>query len=448
MRPSAVASSALPLLLMMLASWVALPLGDAHAEPPDWQLKDFRPLTELPWTRPEPDAPAPPLEEETLRKIFREPNLFIRYPVLADYLRLIQVDDLGRAFDLCIDLEGTQMPDNLVPFFIRIWAERDPKGCWERVETLFQIVAIDDGWLAYDSWGNSRIEVKNLEAVRASKFWLRSESLLTFPLGVDAAKLKAGERTEYLRAFALKWFKMFESWPGAPAKPYGLEFENGLASALAAPVGPFDDGVSSTTFLKDAPFYELSVRRQLVDKPSRALEIVEEIRTKVWSDDYHDDAKNESPFTVVAHEPSLEFVQLWSELNLPALLQWVDTLPAERRETGLAVKGLLMSRVDEETRARWLQGAQKRPPDNKGDSDYVRLLGYWARWDLVPAFGAALAAKDVDGAISVAAYALPYDVSGLRNLRLAKVRQIARLDVTTIPPEIRDALLVNFFVFT
>jgi hypothetical protein len=87
--------------------------------------------------------------------------------VLGEYLRTIPVEQLGKAFDFCIKLEGTQTPEDLVAFFLKIWAKRDPKGCWKRTKGLFDVVGIGDGWLNYDSWKKrDPITVQNLTAIR------------------------------------------------------------------------------------------------------------------------------------------------------------------------------------------------------------------------------------------------------------------------------------------
>lgn len=441
-------SSLSSLALLMTLSLVALTLtGFVHADSPEWQLKDFRPLAELPWKKPNKGEPPPHLEVEVLRKIFSEPILDIRYPVLDLYLRLIDVGDLSRAFDHCIELEGTQMPDQFVSFFLNIWAELDPKGCWERVEPLFQVVAFERGWLAYDSWGNERITVKNLDAVRGSKFWLGGKSLLAFPRGIERSELPPAERVKYLSAFSQAWFGVFQNWPGEPEAPFGLVFNPSLAWMLEVPVTHLKARANDTTFVRAASGYEISVRRQLLAEPSRALELVEEMRTKIWSDD-DEEARKTNTFKVVDGQPSPEFLQLWADCNLPELIAWVESLPEERREISLAAKGLLMSRVDAPIRERWLAEAKKRPLDSNGKGDYTSLLLNWGRWDLAPAFAAALDTKNESIAIRVGESALFGDGYDPYNVRLAKVRQIARLDLATVPKEILDALTINFFVFT
>lgn len=94
---------------------------NAKAERNNLKPTDFEPLTGLPWKKPGATL------NGVLDAIFREPDYFIRYGVLAEYLRILPVAELGRAFDLCIALEGAQTPDRLVDFFLRIWATRDPE---------------------------------------------------------------------------------------------------------------------------------------------------------------------------------------------------------------------------------------------------------------------------------------------------------------------------------
>lgn len=408
-------------------------------EPP--QLTAFRPLTRLPWS---PAARGLPLalEEAALKQIFREPNLFVRYAVLSSYLRRLRLEDMGRAFNLCVDFEGTQTPDRLVPYFIRIWAERDPRGCWERVKPMFELVALDEGWLAFDSWGNPRMEIHHLEKVRGSKFWLRSDSLLTFPLGVERSKLGPPERVELLRDFALTWFKVFESWPGAPEQHLGyrsLETWPDTASAFEVPVGRLEDEAGNIQSAKDAPFYEIGVRRRLEAEPARGLEIVSEIEGKLWIDA----GTNADPAfpSVVSQKPSMEFLQLWAELDMPALLKWAESLPPEKKALALSAKGLLMSRVDAKVRSRWLLEASKSAEET------ALLLGHWARWDLPAAWKVVLATKDWDLLLEVGENAVFGERYEPDNVRHARARNFAKVDVGTLPADARDAMLRKTCVY-
>src|SRR4051794_24587350 len=85
---------------------------------------DFVPLTSAPWTQPNATV------QSIVKAIYLEPEARLRSAVLAEYLHLIPVEELGRAFDICTGLEGTQSPDDLVRNFLEVWGERDPKVCW------------------------------------------------------------------------------------------------------------------------------------------------------------------------------------------------------------------------------------------------------------------------------------------------------------------------------
>ena len=103
-------------------------------------------------------------------------------------------------------LEGTQAPKDLVPFFLRIWAKRDPKVCWKRTKDLFEVVGIED-WLDYDSWKRREpITVQNLTAIRASPFYLSPSALKAFPLGVGQSAVAKSERVEIMTEFTKSGF--------------------------------------------------------------------------------------------------------------------------------------------------------------------------------------------------------------------------------------------------
>ena len=183
---------------------------NAKAERNNLKPSDFDPLTSLPWKKPGATL------EGVLGAIFREPNIGIRYPVLGEYLRTISLGQLGRAFDMCIDLEGGQTPDYLIEFFLPIWAERDAHACWKRTRELFHLVGIEDGWLGYDSWSNRRITVRDLGAIRRSRFWIEQREVLTsFGLGVDASPLLKMERVRFMKGFTDLWFSTLPGLPEA-----------------------------------------------------------------------------------------------------------------------------------------------------------------------------------------------------------------------------------------
>jgi len=87
-------------LLALTVLVLAGPGGDAIAQRNQLRPADFEPLTELPW-----EAPNTTLDS-VLDRIFREPNPSIRYPLLAEYLRMVPAEQLSHAFDRSISLEG------------------------------------------------------------------------------------------------------------------------------------------------------------------------------------------------------------------------------------------------------------------------------------------------------------------------------------------------------
>src|ERR1700677_3517752 len=187
-------------LLALLLSSASLAAQTNYPKP-----ADFVPLTSLPWK--EPNAAL----EGTLKAIYLEPDISIRYSMLAEYLLTMPAGQLGKAFDLCIHLEGTQRPDKSVYTFLGIWGARDPEACWKRTEQLFRIAWFENSWLDYTRW-SERITVRDIDALRASPFYLKPSSLKSFPLGVEQSSLPAKERIQIMREFAEKWFATFGSW--------------------------------------------------------------------------------------------------------------------------------------------------------------------------------------------------------------------------------------------
>lgn len=379
-------------VLMLVSVWHGLAPSTVHAQRLDWKLEDFRPLTELPWD----EAGKKPLNE-VLTIIFREPDIQIRYPMLAAYLRRIPTEQLGAAFDQCIIMEGCQTPDGLVEFLLCLWAERDPAACWERTRGLFQLIGIEYGWLNYDSWTRrDRIKVRDAQAIQTSRFWLENEScLLGFPIGVEASSLPKEEKVKMHRAFADTWFTAFQSWPGGRPNPE-YEYEPGgtayyrekadelLRAFSSTPQSMRESGRTGT-----GPDYrasvEMGLRRWLKAEPKAALEILKK----------RDELLGEFPVdggTPSPTEPSTEWLMIWRQVDLSAMTKWVDA-----RELGKSLhqRAMLMSWVDERTRTRWLKVAEK---DSRKDD----LIGAWAEWNPAPALEAAFATKDVNIALEAA----------------------------------------------
>lgn len=385
---------------------------------------DFEPLSSLPWK--EADATL----ESILNRIFREPNVAIRYPVLCEYLRIIPVEQLGKAFDICIEFEGTQTPEDLVALFLKIWAWRDPHGCWKRTKDLFDVVGIGRGWLNYDSWKKrDPITVQNVSAIRASPFYLPPSALKGFPIGVDQSTLSKGERVKIMSEFAQKWFRSFGSWPGYDPDRLGgyQSFSHEIKHAFEMSIGQFRDqwpgGARSSAIA-----FEIGMRRWLKAEPASVIEVMKRAQETKWP----------SHWSLEPHSgPSIELLMLWEKTDLPAMIRWAETLDIRKDQSALRVKGFLMSRVDPETRERWLAEAKSAVDD---DDRTYNLMHDWAGWDPKTALEAAVARKDPELISQVADAASrgpwggrPYNTS---HFGLGVIKDF---DVMSIPPETRQA---------
>jgi hypothetical protein len=408
--------------LILAALLLAFSPETIMAERRNLRPADFKPLTSLPWKE------AGATLDNVLDSIFREPNFAIRYPVLGEYLRTIPLEQFGRAFDLCVKLEGTETPDNLVAFFLTIWAKRDPHGCWKRTKDLFRVVGIED-WLGYDSWKKrDPITVQDLNAIRASPFRLSPSALMGFPLGVDHSAVAKGERVKLMNEFTQKWFRAFGSWPGYERNETGgySDFSYQMKEAFEMSIeqlrGPWQGSVSSSEMA-----FEIGLRRWLKAEPASAIQVMERAQETKWP------SPGESQPHVAG--PSIELLMLWAKADLPAMIRWAETLDIRNGDLALRVRGFLMSRVDAATRERWLAEAKSAVDD---DDRTVNLMEDWAGWDPKGALEAAVARKDPEMISEVAAAASwgpwgrqPYNTS---HFGLGVIKEF---DVMSIPPEIR-----------
>ncbi len=395
---------------------------------------EFEPLISVPWD--EKGATS----QTVLGAIFREPNLAIRYRVLAEYLRQIPGSEMRKAFDLCVLLESTQNPDNLVEFFIPIWVERDPAACWEWVKKLFRVVGIENGVLGYDSWTLPRITVQDLEAIRASPFWIEPKALMGFPVALDRSALAKEERVRILKEFAEMWFKAFSSWPGYPRpvadssdywvqayQDAGKPLVEMLRRELEPEVLKHINQPEATADLQ----YEIALRRMLRANPAAAPELVKKAREK-WP-----------PRLGVGGDrlagPSDELLLLWAKSDLPGMVRWVESLDAGEGDLAVRAKGLLMSLVDAATRKRWLAEAKAAPAEEHRE---VLLFETWAQWDLEAALLAVAKAGDPESARTLAnleAYG-PWRGQPWNASRHA-FRVLTRFDFSKLPPRVAELAL-------
>ena len=410
------------LLLALLLVSSAMPASAArnHLQP-----ADFDPLTELPWLKPGATL------EGTLDAIFREPNQSIRYPVLAEYLRKIPAGELGRAFDISIGLEGTQVPKQLVEFFLEIWAERDPQACWEKTKSLFHLVGIEDDWLTYDSWAANerpRITVRDREAIRASPFWLESAALISFPLGVEYSSVPESEKVQIMKEFAAMWFDNFATWPG-----YRRERDReGYSSYSSHMIEMFDrqadaNSRSSGSDPDDCNAFEIGLRRWMLAKPDEALTIIKKARETKWPPERGRTEPRSAG-------PSTELLVIWAMTGLSEMVRWADSLDIHKDDLAETAKRFLMSRVDAATRKRWLADAKSK--DEKDDHASALIEG-WAKWDPKAALEFAAAAKDghmLENAVGGACWRT-WEADNMRHCGLGAVQDFKFFD---LPKKVRD----------
>ena len=418
--------------LILAIMWMVATVGDTRGNPDLGILRPqgFGPLTALPW---EADRTAG--LGQVLSSIFHESSLNVRFAVLEVYLRQIPADQLGVAFEQCLELEATSNPDLLVSFFLRIWAERDPSRCWERTRTLFPVLGIDPGWLAFDTWSKPRMVVWDARAIAASKIWLSSNSLTTFPEGVEASNVGSEEKKRLLRQFNEMWLpdrmSLPKSWDDRDAY-YGLSGSHGVSAVMAAKPDALGALMSHPVSGRDEAMFELGARRWLVAQPARAVEIVSFILGRTW--------ENESETTrKPVRQPSVDLLVLWAERDVPGMMKWAESLGPDRLLLADIAKGMLMPFVDKSVRERWiaLDGS------GRGDSE-VRssLVENWAYWDFRSAWAEALKSGDWQAIGQAAEGGVFRPMEGEPfNMRAYPQEMASSLDLSALPQDVRYELV-------
>jgi hypothetical protein len=385
----------------------------------------FEPLTSLPWEQ--KDATL----DKVLGAIFREPNQGIRHRVLDEYLRTIPVESMGAAFELCVPLEGTQTPNDLVARFISIWAKRDPGACWEWVKKLFRLIGIENGVLGYDSWKLPKITVQDLTAIRASPFWIQSRALTGFPIALTESKLSKSEKVRMMKEFVEMWFTASSSWPAHEGDDYvrRLTGENGpdatraLIGMLSRPIAP-----DMLEFVGESnrSVYEIAFRRMLQADPASAPAIVKKAGEK---------RPLPYPLGNQGYQgPSDELLLIWAKSDLPGMIRWADSLDAHDQDLAVRAKGLFLSFADATTRNRWFAKAQ---PAHADQENVASLFFSWAQWDLEGALAAAAKVenpKATRGIANAAAYG-PWVGQPWNQSRYA-FRVLSNYDYSKLPPKI------------
>ena len=354
---------------------------------------EFKPLTALPWSGDGDQV------STVVPRIFLEPDLWVRYPVLAEYFRKIPVRSLGEALDLALRLEGTQTPDDLVELLLYVWAQRDPETAWERTSRLFDLVGLEEGWLGYDGWKTRpRIVLQDRGAIEKSGYWLRRDTLSAFVEGVDDSNASDTVKVRFLKAFLERWFQHFASWPGRRGT---RRYQGASQSQAFGIVSMFDreprhqrgsqPGILSRG---DLAVCEVGWRRWLERFPGDAEEILESIASArgPWR------PGGEPPGTPSAIV-SPGFLLVWRRVDRPGLVSWADLDVADdHAEARWAARCLLMAEVPEPQRADWIASVA-------GHDDATRRIKELAAWHPELAMRAAASVGDelelqdlVDGA--------------------------------------------------
>lgn len=405
---------------LAVACWLLLlPWAQAQTLRLNWKPTDFQPLTSLPWKDTE-------LHEvpKIVEHIFREPNPAIRYPVLVEYLRQVPMLHFGYAFDVAVLLEGAQKPNEVVALMLRIWAERDPQEAWERTQQLARLVGFEEGVLGYDSWnGRPKIEVQDLAALRASRYWLGGDALLTFPIGVEASEIPQGEKVRLLRTFADLWFEKFQCWPQVRSARYSSEGERLIGMFSAGSYDKLRGGeVNQFERMSEAAF-EVGLRRWLFEHPTEGPEIVQRILRQHGAP---------NPVTQTpAHDATIprDFLLLWSQVNLQSLMVWSDSAEQTMPETAWLARCTMMSQVDKATRDRWISSI--------GPKEMADRLHVLAPWSPELAMECAIRANDVDMIQDVAGNAV-YGFGGTTwNRSHAGLGFINSFDLHRLPKKMR-----------
>jgi hypothetical protein len=121
------------------------------------------------------------------------------------------------------------------------------------------------------------------------------------------------------------------------------------------------------------------------------------------------------------------------------MVRWAEPLDIRKDEFARIAKGFLMSRVDAETRERWLADAKSTQPEEDFTS---HLLSDWAAWEAKPALDAAVARNDAQAFCDAAAGAAlgPWR-PGPWNTWCLGVGAIEDFDIAKLSAEMRHGIM-------
>jgi hypothetical protein len=391
-----------------------------------WKPADFAPLTDIPWER------SGATMESVLRAIFREPGSEIRYAMLTGYLETIPVQKFDEAFTACVTYEGSQEPNRLVNLMLQIWGKRDPEAAWKKAQALFRIVLIGGEPLQLDRWGRPALECVDLAAFRASPFWLGYIDGVGD--GMEAAEIPLPQKKRLLKEFS---DLTIERLGRLPSSGWAVlhEHQNAfyeLGRILRMPLDELQTQVANRGWNSfGATVVEAGMLRWLTLKPEDALKILDVVAKIEWGQPGGPipDFRNPTP----------SFLLQWARLDLPALLRWTESKSMRHDRIGVDARGLLMSLVNEATRARWMKEATGPTED---DDLRQALLEQWAHWHPEEALKAAAGMRHPVDFTSVAERAVYIgDVENGCHRGLGVVRDFDLSSVlSSLPKEEQDIL--------
>lgn len=365
----------LPRLLPALLILAAGVLTEA-AEP---LYQQFRPVASLPWATPGATW------EQVIRRLYREPNKQVRSTLLDEYLKTVPASDFGRVFDLCLQLEEEDSPDDLLEQLLRAWGRIDAAAAWNKCQALYETIVGQEP-LDVDSWGTG-IVILNPKAVAASDFWPKSDKFAhEFSAGVTQSGLPQPEKDRYLalqRARSEAWSKASEEAErktphrgefSSPQEPTPAPTPDQIAAQdsqqekeaeaarkekaqrvflleiLACPPPQIQARLTTAPpELRDDAILARALIRWMDGQANRGPEIVEAI---LALSDPHDDLSENATFEPIP----IEFLIEWALLDGPGFEKWAlvekDGRPGLKNKS-LAVAHAIAARDDAEDDRKW-----------------------------------------------------------------------------------------------
>ena len=215
--------------------------------------------------------------------------------------------------------------------------------------------------------------VQDRSAIENSAFWLDRDTLLNFPEGVELATVPLTERDTLRKAFASLWINTFHSWPGN-SRPLQI-FSSSSYTSVNEIIAAFDkpnvfDPSSINAYgesKSDEAVLEIGVRRWLADQPDQAPRVLKVIGDWKWTSTHGEPSR--------PAELSTELLIVWSKADPTGLQKWADD-PAHSDEKMVTVaRSLLMDRVNEAVRQRWLD-SMTEGSDDKVSERFDCLAGW------------------------------------------------------------------------